>query len=188
MTEPRLVQGGPHRPDHPIHHATGRHHVRAGAGVTDRLLGQQGQGRVVVHVLAPCLVVDHTAMAVVGVLAQAHVRDNQQLGAAGFCRADGLLDNTIILVRVAAATVFFGRDPKQDDTAQSRFRGLTQWLLQPVHRPLEMPGHGRDGLLHARPGTYKDRQDQLARRQPSGLHQPAHARMVTQPSQPRSWK
>ncbi|MDZ7631266.1 MAG: hypothetical protein U5K74_07945 [Gemmatimonadaceae bacterium] len=63
------------RADAPIHHVARRDDVGAGLGVHDRLARQQLQRGIVVHRLTG----EHAAVPVVGVLAHAHIGDDEQL-------------------------------------------------------------------------------------------------------------
>ena len=70
-----FVQFLPDRPHTPVHHVRGRHQVRPRPRMRQCLLAQNLQRRVVQHFS----VLDHPAMPVIRVLAQAHIRNHQQV-------------------------------------------------------------------------------------------------------------
>ena len=100
------VQPATNRPHHAVHHAAGSDHVGAGPGVNHRLLGQQGQRRVVVDVRPPGRLAQRAAMSVIGVLAKADVGNHQQVGKGRLRRADGLGDDARIARGVAPKASF----------------------------------------------------------------------------------
>src|SRR5262249_30149741 len=59
----------------PVHHVGGSDHICAGSYVTDGSVGQELQGRVILHIV----VFDDAAMPVGRVFAQADVRDEKQV-------------------------------------------------------------------------------------------------------------
>ena len=83
------VECGADRCDTSVHHVAGRHDVGTGVGVARGGAGDQLDARVVVDLA----VHDNAAVAVVGVRAQAHVGDHDQVRRGVFDRADcGLHD------------------------------------------------------------------------------------------------
>ena len=86
------------RADHAVHHAARRDHVGPGLRVADALLREERQRRVVVDVELAAAVVQDAAMAVIGVLAEALVGDEQHVGAVGLAqRAERLLHDAVVL-------------------------------------------------------------------------------------------
>ncbi len=105
--------------------------------------GEQLQGLVVVDVA----VLDHAAVAVVGVLAQADIGDHGQLRNLGLDGADGLLDDAGVAVGVLAHGVLGFGDAEQDDRRNAElvdFPGFGHDVLDGL---LVDPRHGRDLLL-----------------------------------------
>src|SRR5216684_5134083 len=84
-----------------VHHVGGRDDIGAGAGVGQGLLGKDGDGGVVGNVA----LLDYTAVAVVGVFAEANVGDDEKFE---ICLADGFdgaLDHALGGERACAARV-----------------------------------------------------------------------------------
>ena len=79
MREPGRVEPAADRPDHAVHHAARGDHVGPGLRVADALLGQERQRGVVVHVEPAAALAQDAAVAVVGVLAEALVGDEQHV-------------------------------------------------------------------------------------------------------------
>ena len=77
MAEPGLVQARADGRHHAVEHAAGRDQVGPGPGMADALFRQQRQGCVIVQVDAPANVLQDAAVAVIGVLAEAFVGDQQ---------------------------------------------------------------------------------------------------------------
>ena len=122
MLEARAVQPAADRRHHAVHHARRRDDVGAGLRVDDRRPRQQFQRRIVEQVARGQrgLVVrlpgqiDDATVPVVGVLAEAHVRDHQQLGRGVLDRTDRLRHDAVRAVVVAAGRVLGRRDAEQD--------------------------------------------------------------------------
>ena len=83
-------------------------------------------------------------MAVVRVLAHAHVGDHQQFRHCGFNRLDGLLDNAGVGISVLAEGVFFFRDPEEDDRRDTQLIDLFGLGHNMLDRLLIDAGHGDD--------------------------------------------
>src|SRR5207244_268258 len=78
-----------------VHHVARRHNIRAGLRVTDRRPRQELHGWIVQDARDGSIVMDYSTMTVVGVSAEADVRDDQQLGQFLLQQAHGLLDDSI---------------------------------------------------------------------------------------------
>ena len=63
--------------------------------MTHRLLGEQRQGRVVVHINPPLAFNQRAAMAVIGVFAEADVGDHEQFGSDFLGKLNRALDQTV---------------------------------------------------------------------------------------------
>ncbi len=134
------VQLGAQRADAAVHHVAGRHGVGARTRVRDGGLGQQLERQVVVHL---AVVAHHAAVAVRGVLAQAHVGDHDELGVGVLERPDGQLDHALVVVGAGRALVLLGRQAEQQHRRHAGGVGGARLLdqvrdRQPVdarHRP-----------------------------------------------------
>ena len=95
----------------PVQHGGGRNHVRASLRVGKAGLDQQFQGCFIVEVV----VLEHSAMAVGRVLAEANVGDDEQPGNIFLHGPHGLLDEACRGVGAKSALVFVLRvgNPKQ---------------------------------------------------------------------------
>src|SRR5207249_9477442 len=91
-------------------------HVAARLGVHDRGAGEELQRAVVVHGAVP----DDAAMSVVGVLAQADVRPEEELGLRGLDRAEGPRNDSLRVVRLAAFGIFLCGDAEENETAHAK--------------------------------------------------------------------
>ena len=109
-SKPSLVERRADRADAAVHHVARRDHVGAGARLRDRGARQQLERRVVVDV---AVVAQDAAVAVVGVLAQAHVGHHEQVGVGLLDRARGELDDALVVPGARALGVLRGRDPEQ---------------------------------------------------------------------------
>ena len=87
--------------------------MRARLRVRDGHPGEERQGRVVLHLA----VLDDPAVAVRGVLAQAHVGHHEQLAAGGADRAHGLLHDAVVRVALGAHGVLRRGQAEEDDPA-----------------------------------------------------------------------
>jgi hypothetical protein len=83
--------------DHAVHHAGWGDHVGSGSGMAHGLLDKQGERGVVVDVEAAAGLHKRPAVAVVGVLAEAQVGDDQQVRRLALRQANGLLDDAVVV-------------------------------------------------------------------------------------------
>src|SRR5579864_8228150 len=110
--------------DAAVHHVGRRYDVRAGASVREGLFGEDGDRRIVgdARFIGQRIVLDHAAVAVVGVFAETNVSDDEkfQIGLAdGF---DGALDYSLGGERACAARIFgFGKAEQNDSGNPQRF-------------------------------------------------------------------
>ena len=149
----------------PVHHVARRNDVRASLGMTRCRGCEQLECRVIQNLdwprhLAGSAMHD-AAMSVLHILAQAHVRDDQQRRQFLFQQPHGLLDDSIFGERARSLGVLFIRDAEQQDRRDAErmdARGLAQ---QFIRRKLEDARHGIDGLAQFAPGAGEKRQDQM---------------------------
>ena len=140
--------------------------------------GQQVQSGVVIHGLA----VDKAAVAVVGVFAQADVRDHhqvRQLVLNGFNRA---LNDAVLGVGLGPQRIFFRWDAEKDDRRNAQIERLPGRLHQIVHGELIVAGHGIDGGFHPFALDGEQGQDQVIHGQGSFAHHPSQGLVATHPS------
>ena len=87
----------------------------------------------------------HAAVAVVGVLAEADVRNHQEILADDvFQRLDRFRDDTVFAHRVGADRVFRFRNPEEDNAADSELFGFFHFLDEFVDRKLILARHRAD--------------------------------------------
>ena len=119
------------RGDASVHHVARRDDVGSGLDVRDGRAREQLERRVVVDLS----VVDHAAVAVRRVFAQADVGDQQQLRKARPQRAERLLDDAVVDPGAGALVVLLLRDPEQDHGADAD-----------AHELLDLAHDGLDGV------------------------------------------
>src|SRR5260370_3397073 len=88
--------------DAAVHHVGGRNDIGAGASMRQRLVGEDGDSRVIGNVA----VLDYTAVAVVGIFAKANVGNGEKFQVCFANGFDGALDNSLRGKRACAARVF----------------------------------------------------------------------------------
>ena len=153
----------------PIHHIRWSDDVAARVGVDQGLPDQQVQCAVVVDITP----VQEAAMAVIGVFAQTHIGDDEQIQRLVLDGANRLGNDAMGVVSAAAYGVFalgyaeknHRRDPEIDD--------LATLLHEHVHRHLIGSRHGGDLPAHSRAGTREQGQDQVVRSEPAFANHPA---------------
>ena len=153
--EARLVEALADRPHPPVHHVRGGDDVGARLRVRDGHPGEQRQGRVVLHLA----VLDDAAVAVRGVLAQAHVGDDQQLLAGGADRADRLLHDAVVGVALGAHRVLGRGQAEEDHPADPQLLDLLGLARHLVDREVEAAGQRRDLAAQPLAGGHEERVD-----------------------------
>ena len=154
------------RLDHAVHHPRGGDHVGPRAGVADRLLGQERQGRVVVDVHPPAPLGQRSAVAVVGVLAEAEVGDHEQLGRVPLGQPDRLLDDPRLVRRRRAVRILVLGNAEQQDRRDAQLGDLGHRLAEAIERELILPRHRRDLAPEVRAVIDEQRVNQVVHRQP----------------------
>ena len=148
MLLPRGVQGGSDGPHHAVDHPRRRDHVGAGGGVHHRGTAEQVEGLVVQQIplreigsvaLLPGEV-HGSAVTVIGVLAEAHVRHHHEIGQLLLQGPDGGGNRPVRVEIAAAATVLELRDAEEDDRRHAQFGGR---CAPPRPRCRETTGTGR---------------------------------------------
>ena len=182
--EARAVESRADRGDHPVHHPRRGDHVGPRAGMADRLLGEERQGRVVVDVDPPAPIHQRAAMPMVGVLAEADVGDDQQARRLPLHEPDRLLDDPRLLHRGRPPRILMRGDAEEEDGRDPQLGHLRDPLAQPVERVLILAGHRRDLAAQVRAVVDEHRVDQVIQPQPFLTHQVAKPRMAPEP--PRS--
>ena len=143
--------------------------------VRDRHAREQLERRVVLHLA----VLDDAAVAVRGVLAQAHVRHHQQLLAGRADRADRLLHDAVVGVALGADRVLGRGQPEQDHAADPELLDLLRLARHLVDRQVVAAGQRRDLAPQPLAGRHEQRVDQVRRRERRLAHhraQPLAAR------------
>ena len=158
----------------------GRHDVRSGLGVGQRHLRQQFE-RGVIHDLAS---LDDPAVPGAGVLAQADIGHDQQIGGPLLDRADRLLHHALFRPRLGALLVFVRGQAKQQYGGDAKFGDLGRFLRNPVRREMETVGHRGNRLLQILARSDKERIDQIINTQRRLAHHPSHRRTAAQPPHP----
>ena len=164
-----------------VHHVAGRHGVGAGRGVRDRRAGEQLERDVVVHL--PVLAHD-SAVAVRGVLAQAHVGDHDQVRVRLLERAHGQLHDALVVVCARALLVLLGGEPEQQHGRDAELMGDARLLdgvgdREPLDARHRLDGRAAVGAelhehrVHEMGGAELGLADHVA--QDAGLAQASHA-------------
>ena len=176
--------------DHPVDHAARRHDVGTGPRVAHRDAGEDVEGLVVEHVAVRqyrVLVVQHPAMAVIGVLAQAHVGDDEEIGQGVLQRADRALDDAVVVEVLLPDRILRRGDAEEQHRRNPRRGGPLRLLDRLIDRELADPRHGGNRIAHVRTMDDEHRIDEIGggqhrladgRAQPRGV--PETARPVAQ--------
>jgi hypothetical protein len=176
--EPALVERLPDRAHAAVHHVRGSHEVGAGGGVRQRRLHQLRDG----HVVDDLLAVEDAAVAVRGVLAEAHVGDHHQVGHLALERAHGGLHRRLRIGGERAARVLCRRQPEQQHAGHALRLGGRRLLDRLVHRQLVDAGHRPHLAAHA--VAFADEQgiDERVGGEVRFAHQPANRAGAAQPA------
>jgi len=109
-----------------------------------RCPGQQVQGGIIVDDLS----LNNPAVAMIGILAKADIRDNRQVGNAAFNRLDSLLHDTVFIVGRRSQGIFLFRYAKEHHGRYVQVPGFFCYLYQVVDGELVMTRHGLDGIFY----------------------------------------
>ena len=152
--------------------------------VRDRHAREQLERRVVLHLA----VLDDAAVAVRGVLAQAHVRHHQQLLAGRADRADRLLHDAVVGVALGAERVLGRGQPEQDHAADPELLDLLSLARHLVDRQVVAAGQRRDLAPQPLAGRHEQRVDQVRGRERRLAHHRAQPLAAPQPPGPLGGK
>src|SRR2546425_517785 len=150
-----------------VHHVARCDEIDTGARLHHRDLPEQVDGRIVVYVA----VAKHTAMAVIGVFAQADVADHQQLWYRALHGTNRLLRDALLVVSLGAGGVFGRGNAEQNDAAQPQRRRALGLLHEFVDGQLSDTRHRRNGRAEAFTMPDEKRPDELRRDEVRLLHQ-----------------
>ncbi len=156
--EPRAVERGPDRSDHAVDHPARGHDVSACLGMGEGDAGQELERLVVQQV--PVLV-QHAAVAVIRVLAEADVGDDDEIRARVLEAADRLLDDAVLREALEAQRVLRRRDSEEQHCLETEGSELRSLLRQHVARQLVDPWHGRHGPTYAVSRNHEARLDEV---------------------------
>jgi hypothetical protein len=150
---------------------------------------QQLERRVVVHA---AVIAQHAAVPVRGVLAQAYVREHQQLRHSLLDRARRQLHRALLVPCAGALLVLLRRHAEQHHARNAECGGLTRLLHGCIDRQALHARHRRDRFAAARLGgggvAHEQRQDQLPGAKLGLANEVAQARRRPQPAHARLWK
>jgi hypothetical protein len=172
----RLVERLADRAHAPIHHVGRRDHVRARFHVRQRRARDEVERRIVHD--PPIL--DHAAVPVAGVLAEAHVGHDEQVGNRLLHGADGLLDDAVLRVRLAAARVLLLRQAEQEHSRNAHGRRVLALAQQLVDGEPGLPRHRPDRVPHPSPVDDEEWVHQVVRAQRGLAHHLPHQRRLAQ--------
>ncbi len=125
-------------------------------------------------------------MAVIGVFAQAHIGDYQQIGNRLFDCTDGLLHDSFIQVSLAPDRVFVLRYAEQYHCGDSESVDFLAFAHRAIDRQLRDTGHGRDRLCLVFSRSDKERVDKISRLKRRFANQVSQFVISTQSSRPIS--
>src|SRR5438105_1048875 len=145
LRERRLVERLADGADAAVHHVRRCDHVRARLDVRHRGAREQLERGIVLH----RTVLDHTAVAVAGVLAEADVGDHEQVGHGVLHGPHRLLHDAVLRVGLRPAWILLRGDAEQQHARNAHARGVLALLDQLVDREAMLAGHRRDRLAHA---------------------------------------
>src|SRR5439155_11170708 len=172
-------EGGTDGADLAVHHAGRGDHVGTGGGLRD------GDSLVELErwVIGDGLPREHAAMAVVGVLAQTEVRDQQSVGAECFSEvAQGTLDDTVLRPRLRALRILLHGDAEQHEAPHAHFQrglGLARQRLDGI---LLLPAPRLDRVRFVDGVAHEQRIDQIFGRERGLSDEPAKRRPRAQPA------
>jgi hypothetical protein len=138
-------------------------------------------------VLDPALL-DHAAVTVARVLAEADIGHHEKIGDGLLHRAYGLLDDAVLGVGLAAARVLLRGQAEEQHRGDAHGCGVLALLEQLVDGQAKLSRHGRDGLAHAAAVDGEERVDEVVGPENGLADHPADKRRLAEPPGPVQWK
>ena len=123
-------------------------------------------------------------MAVIRVLAEAHVGDDDELRQRVLERADRLLYDTVVGEALESVRILGARDPEQEDGFHAERVELPRLGREPVDRALVDPGHRRHGPTNVIAGDDEERLDEVAGLERRLTNEIAQRRGTAEPTRP----
>ena len=157
IDEAFFVQGLTDGCDAAVHHIRRGDDIGTGFGLADGDFVEQLQRRVVIDVV----VFDLTAVAVVRVLAEADVADDDHVRQGFLDGADGTLDRALRVPGAGADFVFISRQAKDFDSPQSQGIDVFGQAYGVVYGQVITAGHAGDFFFDIRAGDDEDRINQI---------------------------
>ncbi len=127
-------------------------------------------------------------MPVIGVLAEADVGDDAQLGRGALRRGDRALHDAIRRVGARAARVLLFGNAEQDDGRNPEIRDGLRLFGDLIGREPEDAGHRPDRLAHAAAAHGEEREHQVVAREARLAHQSPQRLGAPQPPHPHAGK
>src|SRR5215216_6493525 len=185
--EALAVQLAPYGRHPAIHHVRGSDDVRPGLGLGGGGPGEELEADVVQD-LAGVLLHD-PAVTVARVLAQAHVRDHDEIRYRVLYGAGRELDDPLRIICPARRLVLLIGDAEEQHARYAELVGSLCLGDGVVYGELEDAGHGGDRVSHVLPDGHEDGIDKVARRERGLAHQAAQSGRTACPPQPlnREW-
>ena len=146
----------------------------------ERFRREQFQRRIVLHFP----VFDDSAMPMVRVFAEAHVRHHQQIQIRAANRLDGALHDAIRRIRLRAERIFFFRNAEQNNSRNAKLLHFAAFLKKRVDRLLRDARHRSDRIPDIFARAHEHRIDESMRRQARLARQGANRFAAPQPARP----
>ncbi len=115
-------------------------------------------------------------MAVVGVLAHADVRHDDELRARVLQRANRLLNHAVLGEALRAVRILRARDAEEENRLHAERRELARLAREPIDRQLLDARHRRDRVPNAVAWDDEDRMDEVGRLERRLAHEVAKRR------------
>ena len=168
------------RADSAVHHVARGHDVGPRARVAEGRFSENFQCCVVVDDHALRRLAEDAAMTVLGVLVDAHVGDDEQLGGGVFHCGDGARHGALRIVGAGTTVIFGGRQAEEDHSAELQCRALFRDSRSVAHGKLEDAGHRTHGFLLVEGCRKEEREDEIIRCERRLAHEGANGRGAAQ--------
>lgn len=139
-----------------VHHIGGSNHVSTGLSVGYGNLSQQRQSFIVVDGAA---VLQHAAMTMLGVFAQADVGNDNQFRIFCFNQLAGLLYRLVHIPAAAADSILVGRYAEKQDSGNTQLNNLVNAFHNTVDGPVVVAGQRFDFMFNVFAGNDEKRID-----------------------------